>query len=156
MNQAKQGSLYKLIDSLERKSGFSDFVMKDPDHELSIQILDEIRHGFKIPFKEAKNRLNKIKKDALGARIVIYGASISGEMVYHELKDCCKIVAVIDMDPAKKVFCNSLDVNHPSILKKLDFDLIILATSNRYYVKTMKDELARLGISLESVVSLGE
>lgn len=90
--------------------------------------------------------------DLQGKKIVIYGAGIVGKDYYAQISRFtdCEIIAWVDEHPEKYKYPH-IKLQNPSILDKLDFDILIIAVKNEVVAKEICTQLMQRGIAQDKL-----
>lgn len=82
-------------------------------------------------------------------RLVLYGAGEVGKDYFYQMADSkyCDIVLWVDRN-----YLQIKGVNAPELIRKVDFDYILIAIEKAPYVKDVKKGLEEMGISPEKII----
>lgn len=133
------------------KAGYWDVMQNQLNHfyinavKLKERYSMNIKYGFfaLFPFTDVKR----------GAKVIIYGAGKVGEQYIRQNQEYnfCEIVAWVDMN-YKNVIRKEIEVEEPEIIRRKEFDYVIIAISNYDKAVEIKQYLSTMNVPKEKIV----
>lgn len=144
---SRLGKLYECLQKLLTEYGSYDELKEALDRWFQICIINRISSVKMVRFLIHRYFYSEIIS-LKGKKVVIYGAGTVGKDYYSQLCQYqeCKVVAWVDKN-ALKYQNDYTDISEPDILKKLDYDMLIIAVKDYQLAKQIEKELIKQGIS---------
>ena len=108
-------------------------------------------------FAEEGKYMFPFRKVPVDSRIVLYGAGHVGKVYHHQIRvsKYCQIVAWVDAAYSKEEL-RQLGVIAPQIIRKADYDFIVIGIENREVIGIVKKMLLGMGVLKEKIVFADE
>ena len=149
---SKEIKLYNNIQSVLIKYKIDNYYEKELDFYFGNQIVNHMSNISLNPFAFQQYCFSDIAL-LKNKNIIIYGAGKVGRDYYSQLRrySNCNIVAWVDKK-ADKINYPNIDIYNPEIIKRLEYDIIVIAVARKEVYEQIKMELIDMKVDSQKIL----
>lgn len=145
--------LYLHLNDIFKKTKWYKVLLSQLNQYMRMMIFN----GNKVAHIDSQKNIFPFDKIPKNSKIVLYGAGYIGKTYAYQVKQInyCNIVAWVDKEAEKKEM-KELGVLIPEVIKKVDYDYILISIENAEVVRQIIQYLTDMGVCEKKIIKTND